>query len=70
MPSYIHSKEIVMYEKQMNRAYRLYKSYKTSTWEYKRLAEALGFSSSGELNARLNVRWNAELVARARRKAA
>lgn len=43
-----------------DRAFRLYKQYKTTTAEYKALAAQLGYESSGDLNAVFNKRLNAQ----------
>lgn len=58
------------YEARQRRAYRLYVGYKTSTFEYRRLAESFGLSSTGELNRQMWAIHNARRERRlARRKA-
>jgi hypothetical protein len=42
----------------LQQAFRLYKSYKTSTPEYKALAAHLGYASTGDLNRHFHCRIN------------
>lgn len=60
----------VSYEARQRRAYRLYVGYKTSTFEYRRLAESFGLNSTGELNRQMWAIHNARLRARLARRAA
>jgi len=55
------------YEARIKRAYRLYVQYKTTTQEYRELAQSFNISPLG-LNAQLNGVHNARLRARAIRR--
>lgn len=60
----MNSIETMSYEARQRRAYRLYVGYKTSTYEYRRLAESFGLNGPGELNGQMCAIYNARLRAR------